>query len=242
MSDLLQYMIISYLALVTISAVLALVMHIGQRSEVTLNGLLYWLVLLPSFLIQGFIGNNELYTSLAMLLFLGTSLLIVRIFENIFLISMNRKLFWNLVLAPIPVWFLLRELGFSFEVYTLILAMGLVAPLFIVVVKAFYSNTKKTSSTYVFLVSTILTALHVLDYPFLRLIPEAAVYGFMGGYFSTFLMAILIPMVITENIQASYTARLELDVARATADLKDVKYRVVCGTKGEHESYSNYVS
>jgi signal transduction histidine kinase len=91
-------------------------------------------------------------------------------------------------------------LGASFEWVAILVCLAVVAPVFVASYGLLRSERKMNILDRLFLMAILGESLHILDYPFLRNVEGAAVYGFSLGMFFTFFVAILTPVVISQRI------------------------------------------
>ncbi len=217
----LQYILAGYFLLMLVSLGVSVIIHRGNPNVSTLNGIYFWLSLIVNFFIQGLVGENLPLQSLAMALVAPTGFVLVRMQEDLFGIRYSRKLFFFPLMASLVLATILFLMGFSFPVYTFGISFAVALPFFVFPFRIFRLGLSRTGSATCFLISIIVSGIHLMDYPFLRYTADGALLGFMGAFFTGFLMAILVPIVIVENITASYMARLEADVEKATQDLRE---------------------
>lgn len=113
-------------------------------------------------------------------------------------------------------------LALPFGVTTSPLALAIAWPL----LDTFFSGIKK--DTWIdlsfiqkgFLLVTLLVGVHALDYPILRPMPEAAIFGFSFWYVLVQFLSIFVPIMANENNLMEYTSNLERQVSERTAELE----------------------
>ncbi|MGE3262286.1 MAG: sensor histidine kinase [Bacteriovoracia bacterium] len=111
--------------------------------------------------------------------------------------------------------------GFAIE--SLAICIGIVAPMLLAAGKLLSSPKKLNVIDKIFGVSILVQGLHILDYPFLRNIPEAAVFGFSFGLLLVYVISVVIPVVINKRIHEDLNHSLEEKVKERTAELLEAK-------------------
>ncbi|MCB9228184.1 MAG: GHKL domain-containing protein [Deltaproteobacteria bacterium] len=125
-----------------------------------------------------------------------------------------------------------------FWISSLPLALAIAAPLLLCGFKLFQLKKDLSLVDKMFAVLLLLEGLHMMDYPFLRQIEEAAPFGFSAGIFMTYFASMLIPVIISRKLDREFSVRLEHEVSTKTGlleksftDLQETQAKLVYSSK-----------
>lgn len=122
-------------------------------------------------------------------------------------------------------------LSVGFEPTALVICSGIAAPLLYAAYRISRISTKLNVIDRLFVFLLIVESLHMLDYPFLRNIEGAAVYGFSLGIVLIYFASMLIPVVINRRISNDFNEVLQRKVHEQTDILKLAQEQLVNSSK-----------
>lgn len=228
-------LLIIYGCLAFINLVLMVALHfLHDRKGYYKTAAMVWIGILLAFLADGYISTN-----------IGNVMHIFGIpFMGITLYSIA-KLTSELYKVELPLqklgWFafgswaagaLLHFLfAAPFEVVSLVIMFGLVFPALTSFYKLFLIRKQLTVIDKMFAFIILADVIHLLDYPFLRLVQSFAVFGFSLGILLVYLIAMLLPIIINRRIAADLNEVLETRVQERTEQLLDAREKLVTSAK-----------
>jgi serine phosphatase RsbU (regulator of sigma subunit) len=208
-------LLLLYAGIVLINTVLSAVLWIRHRTLLHRVVFQIWAMSMLSLSLQGALGQSDFlivlgYTSVC-LVNCTMAYLIARIVE----LPFGWRRFIVVLAVACGVSFAIDRMGLGFTPTALPVAVAVVLPLFVVVLRALTQRWHRlTFSGKALCFSCLLFALHNLDYPFLRRLDQYAALGFTLATIVVFGLSIFVPAVVLEIVteqQARVSA--EIDVA-----------------------------
>lgn len=222
----LPHLILAYLALMLVSLLVAVVLHLSQRTRTTLLNILYWVLGTTGFAVQGLANQDPQLAALALLPTLAIVLVILAFMREIHDYALPLGLYAGVLAGSALLGFV--ALGFDLNFFAT--TMPMCAGIAMVVLHAIWTIVRKrppgTIAGRAFLAILALWSLHMLDYPWLRLMPVAQSFGFMAAFVFACLLSILMPAVLLEKIQFGYQDHLRAEIAAATHDILQAKQEI----------------
>jgi len=212
-------MIMGYLALTGVSLIVATVLFLSQRNRSSTLNLIYWLIVLVSFGAQGAAGQSPHFVALALLPSVALGFVMLLFFQDVYEHPLPMRHYALLTACLIPLSGVAYLLDFGFIAMSLPLSSAIALPLWHAVYSTWRSQRPQTAAGRFFLIVVAGWCVHMMDYPWLRVMPEAAIPGFCAAFLFGFLMAIFIPAVLVEKIQISLQDTLKAEIALATRDI-----------------------
>lgn len=192
-----------------------------------------WCGILAAYVMEGFAGKFNIPTELFGISLLGISTFsLAKLGADLYKIEIPfRRLFyiwgffWSAAViahyvfkAPFFV-----SAGFS--------CFGLALPGFVFAYRLFQRRKDLNVIDWLFGLMILVQALHILDYPILRQVPEGAIFGFSLGTFIIYLVATLVPVVINVRIAADLNNSLEDKIRERTGQLMAAEHKLVNAAK-----------
>ena len=213
------HLILGYLVLMGMSLVIAVVIHLGQRTKTTKLNMAYWVSCILGFAAQGWANQDPRGAALALLPTIGLAYIILFFFQEVFDQRFPIARFSRFSLAGIMIGSgaLVADVSFVWRALPFVLAITV--PLALAMWQVIRSNYAMTAAGRALVVVVALWCLHMLDYPWLRLAPGLETPGFVAAFFFGFVMAILMPAVLVEKAQIGFQGKLRAEIEVATRDI-----------------------
>ncbi len=226
----LNVLLVVYAALAFVNVAFMAALLFYDRRNYYRDAITIWVGILLSFLADGFVSKNfgqltHLY-SIPFISFTmyGMASLASRIYE--FTLPMRRLLLFSAGFWCVGAvcHYVFRA---SFTVSSFIICMGIVAPAVSVVVGLARLQVKLTFIDRCFWFVLVGEGLHIMDYPFLRNLEGAPVYGFSLGLFLIYFVSILVPVMINQRLGQDWNRNLEKKVKEGTNQLLAAEAKLI---------------
>ncbi len=219
----LQNIIIAYTSLNILSLVFSIVFYLGNRNRKAFRyNVYYWLSMIVIFIVQGAFNESNFAVALS---FASTGTIvyvIALVIQELFEVQLPAaKYNYANIIAPI-ISTIFYSLGGDFTIIALPIALSLCFTSCHMVFRAWRHGKKHTVSTRFFLVLIFSWALHVADYPWLRMNQEFVLPGFYIAFLMGFFMSVLLPYVINELEQKKHSEELEDKVREKTREISQI--------------------
>lgn len=235
MHETLELLILVLGAVQLIDILIAVVLYyIYNKNKDYLSVIFLWIGMFMFFsseyLISGLSGFSPLYSfAFAIPTSLAMSFLIISFFK----LSLKRE---RLIYFSVGFYFisLLVALIFqSFYITSIILAIGISAPVLYCAYLGFNSHYKRSILDKIFLSVAVLWAIHFLDYPLLRPLTESTfpVFGFSFALVLTYITSILVPVVINRHIYLDLNHILSDKLEERNAELQAAQEKIISKEK-----------
>lgn len=214
--------LIYYMILNLSSLVLSFVFYFYNRDVRAYKyNILYWLTLFFTAVCQGAFGFSENAITLSFFSSIPLVICIAKLLESIFEIQLDYKLYSRIILTGMlgsTLFVLIDNLPFGVKSFPISIANS-VSLLHMVYVSYKAKGDKTLGVQKFFLLSLILFALHLLDFPLLRVSVEFGKVGFYVASVLSSVLSIIIPAVIAEQSRKNYTDSLEQKVSEQHLEL-----------------------
>lgn len=121
------------------------------------------------------------------------------------------RTYWGIYLLALTVSVAVYFFGAGFSLIALPLAIAVAAPQVSFALKAL-KNSQLPTLVRIFSIVLLVNGLHFIDYPFLRPIPEAAIFGYSLVIATSMLFGVLLPCVINNFLADELTLQLRNEV------------------------------
>lgn len=214
-------MIISvYALLMLVSLLVSLLIYRAEPTRASSLAMWVWITSLLTFFAQGLADTTGMMIPLVIAVTMPNWIVCVRLVESIyhqrFRIEKVMLIFFGICLA---IGSAMYAYGAPSQFAALPVALGTGIPYCVLAVIAWKRVKNRTSIDALFFFNLLVAGINILDYPFLRFIPEFVMFGFSVAFFNSFVNAILIPVVVTVHIRDGYEATLKKAVTDATDEL-----------------------
>ncbi|HEY7772015.1 MAG TPA: HAMP domain-containing sensor histidine kinase, partial [Marinagarivorans sp.] len=221
--EVLKAIIVCYAALLALSSVVACKLYFIYRTKPFLLLMLIWPMTLANFILQATFVDSMVGSILSFSTYFFSALCLSNLLYLITGIGLSWKKYSMAWAASLVLAALLGVFSSSFTLVSLPIAVAIAAPqLHASLTKLIkYRKTGPELSNF-FAFALLVNGLHFLDYPFLRPLPELAVYGFGVVMIVTILFSLLLPIITSKYHTNQLNARLihEMENARKLAKVK----------------------
>jgi signal transduction histidine kinase len=200
----LNVLLILYGALAFIDILLMLTLHLfHDRRGYYLTAMWLWIGVLISFLAEGAVAAlyGQAYHLFGISFMYITTWTMAKLTAEFYKVDVPlRKLtriFAGLWLVAVFMHFILKA---PFTLTAAVICIGIVLPIGAAAISLFRAQRRLNIIDRAFVGVMIAEGLHLLDYPFLRNIEKAAVFGFSLGLFLTYIVSILVPVLINQRL------------------------------------------
>ncbi|MDH5324617.1 MAG: ATP-binding protein [Gammaproteobacteria bacterium] len=182
-----------------------------NRNKLHSYGILLWTGVFLNFIVQGIFDQSSLAMVAGFSTYIIVSVALAKIVAETAAIKLPFKFYYTAfaLLAFLSV--ALFYSGFGFTGVALPVALAVAIPMLHSSIVGFRAA-KSNAMVKVYLVILTLNALHFLDYPFLRPIPEMAIVGFSLAFLFLIVLSIYLPIFTTKNISDTYAKALEEEI------------------------------
>lgn len=181
----------------------------------------FWLALIVNFLIQSQAQNSEF------LIILGVGFSIVPLnflaYASLFFsgAAYPKRILFPLSIASLILTLAIKDLPISFTLKALPFSVATAVPLlYTVYIYLFKKRERTTKLMYVNAVVLFLVAIHCFNFAFLRMDPDAQLWGWPVAYGLYQILAMLIPAMTLEFYHHEEQSRLKMEVEKRTKELE----------------------
>lgn len=211
-------LIIIYAVVLGLSTIFAGYLWYAYKHELLKLTFFLWLAVTISFLAQGAFATLDLFGLLGFSSNIGIVIILLILSDKT---SDDKSLPIRRLVGTTAIGFVvslvLISLNFSYPISSFPIA----ASFAVVLIIAAFKKSRKAPCLIGYKVLLVLTALHFLDYPFLRPNPQLAIFGFSMGLFFAFSYSIIIPLFVMKIITDSHANMLEETVKTRTSQLNE---------------------
>ncbi len=196
-----------------INIILMGLIWLSDKKDLYLYGVGLWVAALFNYGLQGIFESQPILSILSFATYYVCSLILVRVFQLTTNIDVP-YLFYHVVMGlGVGLMLVLAWVGSSFTLMSIPVAVGVALPVLHISIRYLTgSNTESMSNVYAIIL--ILNGLHLLDYPFLRPVPEFAIYGFAIAFIFLLFLSIYFPIYTTRSIGQRYSQMLEMEIKK----------------------------
>ncbi len=171
-----------------------------------------WCSTLLNIAAQGALLNSTLGTVLAFSSYIITTWFLCRILALVAHQPFSFRSYWFIFGLALIVTLAIYVAGGSFAQLALATAIAVAAPQISYALQIL-KNKQANTLVRVFAIVLLINGLHFIDYPFLRPIPEAAVFGYTLVIATSMLFGVLLPCIINNFLADELTRQLRDEVA-----------------------------
>lgn len=171
-----------------------------------------WGSTLINFVLQGHFLDSTLASVIAFSSYIVTSWLLCRILCTVTRCQFSFRSYWAIYALALFVSVAVNIFDDRFILVGLPVAIAVAAPQIRFAVTAL-TNTKLNPLVRIFAIVLLINGLHFIDYPFLRPIPEAAIFGYSIVIATSMLFGVLLPCIINNFLADELTRQLRDEVA-----------------------------
>ena len=200
-----------YPLLLLLNAAIAVSLWVIYRKSIF--GLLVgvWGFTLINFVAQGVALKSPIFSVLTFSSYIVTVWCLCQILSQTTRTHFTFRPYWLLFGLAFAFSIALYNLGLSFTWFALPLALAVAAPQIIIACNVLFKKQKQRLN-HVFAVVLLINGLHFIDYPFLRPLPEAAVFGYSIVIATSMLFGVLLPCIINNFLAHILTLKLRDEI------------------------------
>lgn len=197
-----------YIVVMAINSIVSFIFWKSYKNEIYKMGLFLWLTYLINFFTQGMFDNQPFLMILGFSTYFAISIVLRRILD----LSLKEKKLKDKVYVygyvfSLILSYVLHYFKFGFTIAAIPVALAVTIPQF-QAVYALLTDRATTTSSKVFCFFIFINALHLLDYPFLRM-TEFAPLGFTIAFILILCFSLVLPAHIMNEANKSYIKELE---------------------------------
>lgn len=217
--EIVNTLLVTYTGVLLINVVIASLLWYAYRHSLYKLTLLVWLGIFVNFALQAVFQENTLLMVFSFSTYFFCSFYLVQILESVAEIKLFSKRHSVVFLASLIVATTFSFFEVSFTLTAIPVAVAVAYPMFEASLRVLFSaNCSRGAKVYCGVL--ILNAIHFLDYPFLRPLPDMAVFGFSFALVLVFSLSIFLPPFVLKSVMDKYSSELEDTVERRTKALK----------------------
>lgn len=219
--ELLKPLLFVYSGVMVVNVLLMALLWRFFKEPLYKYGIWLWLSMLANFVLQGVLEQFQLGSVLAFSTYYLCAFFLVKIFEHTSELSI-RYTFYHVVFGVgLLLSVTLHVMGFGFTAVSLPCAIAIAVPMIYSGGRAL-KNRGVPPLVRLFGVILVVNGLHFLDYPFLRPIPEMALFGFSLALVLMIVLSIYLPVFISKTTSDRYARKLSDEIALRKEVEKDL--------------------
>lgn len=206
----LQILLYVFISLLSLNLLLSIQFWLNYKQKLNLLLIGVWLFTLINFVLQGIALGSQLATILAFSTYIFSAYCLCTILAQVSSIRFPFRKYWVVFVTALGTSIVLHFLSGSFTLVALPLALAMAAPQVILAINKLCFHPKKGTelcNTFAFLL--LLNGIHFIDYPFLRPIPDFAVFGYAIVIAFSMLFAALLPAILSKYHSEQLSSQLE---------------------------------
>ncbi|GEM_PF-4208910 len=226
-----------YAGILLINTVVAVIMYWISRAELHRDLVLVWGSMLFTFVVQGITSGIAPHSHPVILAGFATiwvaNLAYSRLIRDVFEVRMPFRASVIFIVAALSVSVGLHLAGAGFTVMTLPTALAVVFPQVVTTLRAMSSRwPEATPTARALLLASLAVVIHILDYPFLRMVESMAALGFTVGILVVFALSIFAPAVAAEIMTArqamleAANREIQMQTRRKSAFLASISHEL----------------
>lgn len=186
----------------------------------------FWGSSLINFAAQGALLNSSLGSILAFSTYIVAAWFLCRIIAWLAHQSFSFYRYWLIYSLALLASLVIHAVGFGFTAVAFPIAVALALPQISFAIKTLRDQQLHTLVR-IFAIVLLVNGLHFIDYPFLRPIPEAAVFGYSLVIATSMLFGVLLPCVINNSLAEELTQQLRDEVASHQKTAQELEQALV---------------
>lgn len=186
----------------------------------------FWCSSLVNFAAQGALLNSSIGTILAFSTYIVAAWFLCRIIAWLAHQSFSFYRYWLIYSLALLASLVIHAVGFGFTAVAFPVAVALALPQISFAIKTLRDQQLHTLVR-IFAIVLLVNGLHFIDYPFLRPIPEAAVFGYSLVIATSMLFGVLLPCVINNSLAEELTQQLRDEVASHQKTAQELEQALV---------------
>ena len=201
--------------------VTAWLMHRGHKNEVTKLTLLYLVLGIIAFIAQGMAGDHPARACFVVSLWIPAVFIMAKLSDLLFATNLPRYAYLKFTIGSQIIAALLWPITENFYLCAAITSWPVAFSILHMVWRIYISPQKKPVEAMLLIVGQFICAIHVLDYPFLRLNTEYQAVGFSVAYFIEAIQLLGLIATVAAHIRVTYTSKLEREIKIASQELQE---------------------
>lgn len=186
----------------------------------------FWISTLVNFAVQGAFLHTQLLGVLAFSSYILAAWFLVKILCSVSHRKCAFRVYWEVYALAVVASICLHYLGAGFTVVALPIAIAVALPQISFAVHALRDSQLYTL-TRLFAIVLLINGLHFIDYPFLRPIPESAVFGYSLVIATSMLFGVLLPCIINNFLANELTRQLRDEVENHQNTARELEQALV---------------
>jgi len=239
--ELIQKLLLFYTIIILINIALMSTLWFFYRKNLYLYGVGLWSFTFVNFLSQGIFDKTDFSTILAFSSYYLCSLILAKIMSlttEIMLKFWRYHVFFGVALL---IGYALNSSQLGFTISAIPIAIAVAYPMLESGIRCFIKKeTQYVAKIYAVII--LINAIHFLDYPFLRPMPELALIGFSTAFVLVILLSIYLPIFTSKTLSDVYAKKLEDEIEHRIEiehDLRIAKEDAETATKVKIEFMAN---
>ncbi len=224
--ELLQPLLVVYSGVMLVNVMLMALLWYFFKETLYKYGILLWVCALLNFVMQGMVAQHELGSVLAFSTYYLCALLLVRVLESTSELKVPYNYYHGLFCVAICCSVIISYMGMSFTAIAIPCAIAVAVPMLYSGWRVLKDNAAPQLSR-LFAFILLLNGLHFLDYPFLRPIPEMALFGFSLAFVLVIILSLYLPVFISKITSDRYAKQLSDEIERR----KEVEQHLITARK-----------
>ena len=214
-------LVISLAFIIFFNFCLQVISAFHNKSSESMTQSFFWITTLLYIFFVGILKTNEFQIIISLITGIPSVLLLVHIATKYCNLKVNMRAYILICIAGSMTFLLFHWLSFPFWLKSLPVAITTALPLISEGRKIFIQLRKTGYLYYALSIFMIILGLHLLDFPFLRLKPEAALWGFTIYFMIIQSLGLIFPALSLINKDKNYTIELKGEVLKKTKELQD---------------------
>lgn len=212
--EFIKTLLIFYGSAIVINIALMAMLWSKSRDRLYLYSIYLWVGTLGNFILQAVFDRHHLSMVLSFSTYFFCSSMLAKMLANTASFQSKQKMYNNIFFAGLALSVLLNFTVNSFTITALPTAIGVAFPMLHSVYFYRLNVKEKASLSNLFSAIVFLNALHFLDYPFLRPLPEMAAFGFSFAFLLVIAMSVFIPIYTSKALSDRHLKNLLTEVNR----------------------------
>ncbi len=210
--ELIQELLLFYTAIIVLNIVLMSTLWLFDRKHLYAYGVALWVFTIINFILQGIFDQLDLATIISFSTYYICAIILAKIMATTSEANFNFRIYHTLFGLSLILGFTLHYFNMGFTITAIPIALAVAFPMLDAGIRSLTKN-KKQYMVNILAVILIINAMHFLDYPFLRPMPEMALFGFSTAFMFTVLLSIYLPIFSSKTLSEIYCAQLEHEIS-----------------------------
>lgn len=239
--ELLKPLLLFYAGTIVVNMLLMGALWFFNKRDVFLYGLALWAGNLVNFVLQGIFSENTLLMVASFSSYYVCSLILAKILEFTTDLKLPFAVYHAIFAVAAVTTLTMHGLDYGFTAVAIPAAIAVAVPMIHASLRCLSAGGQQYMAK-IYAVILLLNALHFLDYPFLRPLPEMAIIGFSLAFGFMILLSIYLPIFTTKNISDRYAMLLEEEIqqrVKTEERLRTERNKAEAATKAKSEFLAN---